>query len=813
MYTSGPSCRYLPTVRPDSTFTRTGPPTPHHWLGGTRRDHALLARYQAQWREQRDRWARSADVSLQTSARLLRQRATSATTTQDLIPEICVLVTEATRRALGLHLRDNQILAAIALTRRTAVQLATGEGKTLAAVIAAAIRVLTGAEGVHVVTANDYLAERDHTHTRDLYTLLGITTGHITTDTTAEQRRAAYTRDVTYTTAAQLGFDLLRDRTATHPGDRVQPPLNTRSAIVDEADAVLVDEATLPLILTHTHVPAGPWAQLASGIINSLTPGSDYHLEGRQTWFTEAGENTATTTWDFLTFQPSAEPHGAAYLRNALHARALLTRDRDYVITDDQIVLVDRHTGRPLPGRRLAGGLHQALEAKHHLPIRPEAITVAKTSIRALFTSYQHLAGTSGSLGGTQRELTRTYQLTVTPIAPHRSSTRSDLGTTLYGIRRDYLDAALNDLRETAGRGQPVLVICSTITDTQALSRLLDHTGLPHQVLTARDPQLEAHVLSTAGLPGAITLTTAMAGRGSDIHLGGPPTSDDQALYQRTARHHALAAGGLHVLLLGTHPTTRHLTQLRGRTARAGEPGTTRHLIHLADPALRPALTRRLLRDLATAKYLSGPRITHLVHRAHRAYERAASELRLAFTDLDTVDATHQHQFGDARDRILNTRLDIDDLMNALARVIRRTLHALPLLDPTPQAWELVAAELDHLCPGTSTSVARVLTSHTETHTDLVAAALTHLRHHLRTRLPLVTGRHQGVLLEELDDAWSQHLADLEILRDAIDLRALAGHQPAIEYAHEARTLLQDLEDTVTRVITHHLTHRTRDAV
>ncbi|MCK2240902.1 MULTISPECIES: hypothetical protein [unclassified Crossiella] len=675
---------------------------------------------------------------------------------------VFAMTAQTIRRSLGVQLHPEQFLGAAALAYGYAAEMRTGEGKTLTVALAAAYHALPGA-GVHVMTANDYLANRDAGQLAPLFATLGLTTAAITATTAAHHRRTAYRADITYGTVSEFGFDHLRDNMVTAARDRLQR--RPHVALLDEADAVLIDDADTPLIITGDPEPASHnWPTLIAPLIPTLQPVRHYDglLADRQLDFTDDGWATLHRALD-LDDRSWRDPEFLAAAQNALRAELLHQNERDYLVVDDRVVLLDPHTGRALPDRRLSDGLHQALEAKEGLPVRAEPRTLAAISIQRYLRRYTLIGGLSGTLRREAAELHRIYRLPVLCIPTHTPSARTDLPDQLYASHTGRTTALVERIADAHRVGRPVLVGIATIQDCEALSRNLDQLGIPHAVLTARDNAHEAAVIAGAGRLGAVTIATAVAGRGTDIRLGGDPPEDLDKVR---------ALGGLLVLSGGRGSTRRTDDQLAGRAARQGDPGTTQFLLSAEDDLLLDNATeamRALEPELATTggEPITGPHVQRLVEKAQALADTRRYLSRKHLLRYDEIIGHQQDALHHQRNEILATPLPV--LLHHFANAAATTLW---LDDENALAARLVAI-LPDKWPSSSRLNPDGLA--VAVHDLLLAATSDQPPEHACKRI-----------LTALDHASAQLLDTLLTLREASHTATWTRTDPVEEFRHLA---------------------------
>ncbi|MCO1580454.1 hypothetical protein M8C13_32345 [Crossiella sp. SN42] len=683
------------------------------------------------------------------------------------------LMAEACRRRLGIRAHPEQLLGAAALASGYAAEMGTGEGKTLTVALAAAVHAMSGA-GVHVLTANDYLAARDAELLGPAYALLQLSTGVITGATGQLDRRTAYQATVTYSTVSECGFDYLRDNLVTAAHDRIQRA--PHAALLDEADAVLVDDASTPLIITGDPAP-GPheWPTRMAPVLANLLPVVHYEalLADREVAFTDLGWEQLQRTlglddraWHDQDFLNAAQ--------NALQALVLYQYGRDYLVAGNRVVLLDQHTGRRLPDRRLRGGLHAALEAKEGLAVGAEPRTLASISIQRFLRRYPILGGLSGTVSSEAVELHQVYQLPVVTIPTHRPSARLDLPDQLFASHSARMTGLVERVADAHRIGRPVLVGVPTVHDGDDLARHLTALGIDHALLTARDDASEAAVIARAGAFATVTIATALAGRGTDIRLGGDPPEHTEQIRE---------LGGLLVLGLGRGPNRRTDDQLAGRAGRQGDPGAAQFLLSAEDDLLLDNVPEalRLLKPVLTAAGtapVTGPQAQALAERAQALADSRQYTARKQMLRFDEV-VGHQH------DAVSSQRLEI--LATPLPLVLRRFATAVA-------SGRSPDGPLAATLPGTLPSTARLGTEGVAAvlHDHLLAAT---------TREP--PDRTRARILAALDHAWSQQLETLLALQSVSHTATWSRTDPVAEYrrlaVHAYAAARRELQHTLLR--------------
>ncbi len=672
------------------------------------------------------------DDGLRREAQNLRRRVRDAETTDAVVAETFALVREIARRTLGERHYAVQLLAGLALHRGHLVEMATGEGKTLASVAPIALDAFRG-QGVHVLTYNDYLAGRDAAWMAPIYDSLGLTVGVVRSGMSGAERRRAYGCDITYGTVKEVGFDFLRDGLALAAGDVVQRSFG--SALIDEADSILIDEARIPLVIAGNEAPTELDLMRIAEVVRGLRAGEDFECDeyAHNVFLTEAGVRRTERALGCDDLFAGEQLPVLTELRSALHARALLRRDVDYIVRDGQIELVDELTGRVAENRHWPDGLQAALEAKEGLALGAEGIILGSITIQHFLQRYPKLAGMTATGRPAARELAHVYNLEVVTVPPHRPCRRVDEPDVVFARREGKTGALIDEIRRVHASGRPVLVGTVSVEESEALASALDRAGVPCRTLNARNDAEEAEIVAEAGRLGAVTISTNMAGRGTDIRLGG---SDE------SSRERVIELGGLCVLGTNRHESRRVDDQLRGRSGRQGDPGSSRFFVSLEDPLLiRFGIDRLLppsLRNAAGDGPLTHPAIRREVERVQRIVEG---------------------QHGDIRGRLMRYALQIERQ--------REDYRA------RRQAW-LEGTERDALL---STRCA-------ETWDRLTAAVGAREADEVQRRVALLT----------MDRCWALHLAEMQAMRDENPLLAMAGEDPLVAFFRDARASFEALQ-------------------
>jgi preprotein translocase subunit SecA len=782
------------------------------------------------------------DEALKAKTDEFKTRLTQGETLDDILPEAFAAVREASVRVFGMRHFDVQLIGGMVLHDGKIAEMKTGEGKTLMATLAAYLNALPG-RGVHVVTVNDYLAQRDAEWMGKLYAFLGLTTGVIVSDMGHTERQQAYAADITYGTNNEYGFDYLRDNMAFSLEQKVQRDLVF--AIVDEVDSILIDEARTPLIISGPTEESTEIYQKTNAIIPHLVeqkkadnpedqdsmPG-DYLVDekSKQVHLTEAGhEKVEKLMVEHGLMEEGSSLYDAAnirlmhYLNASLRAHVLFQRDVDYVVTNNQVMIVDEFTGRIMQGRRWSEGLHQAIEAKEGVPIQNENQTLASITFQNYFRLYEKLSGMTGTADTEAFELNNIYGLEVVVIPTHRPMIREDKGDVVFLTAKEKYDAIVKDIEDCVKRGQPVLVGTTSIENSELLSNLLKQKGIKHEVLNAKQHEREAHIIEMAGLPGAVTIATNMAGRGTDIVLGGNLDAELKALGEDASeaekeklkaawqeRHdQVLASGGLHVIGSERHESRRIDNQLRGRSGRQGDPGSTRFYLSLQDDLMRifasdrvAALMKRL--GMEEGEAIEHPWVTRSIENAQRKVEGRNFDMRKEVLAYDDV-ANDQRKVIYARRNELMAAEDISDMISEIrADVVNSVITQYIPPKTMEEQWDIKGLE-DHLRDEflLDLPLQKMLD---EDHSldeeglrKFIIEAMEQAAKEKEEKIGSEVFRHfeKSVMLQVLDNSWKEHLAAMDQLRQGIHFRGYAQKDPKQEYKRESFEMFASLLDHI----------------
>ena len=732
------------------------------------------------------------DSSLAAKTQEFKKRLADGETLDDILPEAFAVVREASKRVLGMRHFDVQLIGGITLHRGNIAEMRTGEGKTLVATLPVYLNALTG-KGVHVVTVNDYLAKRDSEWMGKLYRALGLSVGLIVANLDYNQRKLAYASDITYGTNNEFGFDYLRDNMVIHAEQMVQRPLNY--AIVDEVDSILIDEARTPLIISGPGERSTDSYYTLAKVVPQLVAGEDYTIDEKQKTIapTESGIAKVEKMLKIENLYDSANLELNHLLNASLRAYAMMHRDKDYVVKDGQVVIVDEFTGRLMFGRRYSDGLHQAIEAKEGLKVERESQTLASITFQNYFRMYEKLAGMTGTAKTEEQEFNNIYGLEVYEIPPNKPLLRKDLPDLIFKTKKAKYKAVVKDVVERHKKGQPVLVGTTSITQSEQLSDMLLKSGVPHNVLNAKHHEKEAEIVANAGQRGMVTIATNMAGRGTDISLG----------------EGVAELGGLHILGTERHESRRIDNQLRGRS---GHPGSSQFFLSLEDDLMRifgadniSGMMDKL--GMEEDEPIEHSLITKSIERAQKKVENHNFNIRKYILEYDDVMNQQREVLYDQRRKILGNESLRDTIMEMVDSLVIKAMNQYADEKLYPEEWDyeglLKHLELFFLEPGQFTVAEMEDLGRGELQERLLAIA--HEEYDKREQLigeANMRELEKAVMLKVVDSKWMEHLDSMDMLREGIGLRAYGQKNPLVEYKFEAYDMFEAMieaiqEDTI----------------
>ena len=789
-----------------------------------------LARIVTEVNSQEAKFAALSDQELREMTPKFAKRYADGESLDDLLPEAFAVVREASKRTLGQRHYDVQIMGGAALHRGNIAEMKTGEGKTLVSTLPSYLNALTG-RGVHIVTTNDYLAERDSEWMGRIHRFLGLKVGVILASMTPQERREQYGADITYGTNNEFGFDYLRDNMAWSLSDCVQRGHNF--AIVDEVDSILIDEARTPLIISGPADKATKWYVEFANIANKLVRGEHYEVDEKKktTGILDAGVAKVEELLKIENLYESVNTPLIGYLNNALKAKEIFKRDRDYVIMSGELLIVDEHTGRVLSGRRYSEGLHQALEAKERVEIRDENQTLATITLQNYFRMYDKLSGMTGTAMTEASEFMQIYKLGVIPIPTNRPMSRVDQSDLVYKTEAAKYEAVANDITDRHRKGQPVLVGTVSVEKSEYLSQVLKKRGVPHEVLNAKQHEREAAIIARAGTIGAVTVATNMAGRGTDIMLGGNPefmadfelqrkgispvdSAEDYERMWPTELANQKAAvkeehekvvnlGGLYVLGTERHESRRIDNQLRGRSGRQGDPGESRFYLSLQDELMRrfnSALVERFLTAAGIPEDtpIESKMVSNAIKSAQTQVESQNFEVRKNVLKYDDVMNRQREVVYSERHEVLEGA----DLKEQVAGFIEDTIRGYVIAATSegyPEEWDLeklwtvlkaiypitfTVSDLENEVGG-RTGLDQEFLAHRIV-TDILEA---YEKRETELGSNVIRELERKILLSVLDRKWREHLYEMDYLQEGIGLRAMAQRDPLVEYQKEGYEL------------------------
>jgi len=811
---------------------------------GTRNDRILkrLRRLATDVHRHTEAFRDLTDTELGEKTAEFRRRLADGETLDDLLPEAFATVREASTRVLGMTQFDVQLLGGMVLHEGRIAEMKTGEGKTLVATLPIYLNALTG-RGSHVITVNDYLAQRDAAWMGRVYEFLGMTVGVIVNGLSTEERREAYAADITYGTNNEFGFDYLRDNMAFTPDQKVQRELHY--AIIDEVDSILIDEARTPLIISGPTDSNSDLYQKMVPLVRKLKPqqdeddpsdDGDYALDekAKQAYLTDIGhERVEQMLVDTGLLGEGESLYDAAHIAllhhfNAtLRAHTLYQRDVDYIVRDDQVVIVDQFTGRTMPGRRWSEGLHQAIEAKEAVTVQNENQTLASITFQNFFRLYDKLAGMTGTADTEAQEFHEIYGLEVVQVPTHRPMIRDDRSDLVYLTEDEKYEAVVEDIVDCVSRGQPVLVGTTSIENSERVSNLLRKREVPHNVLNAKQHEREAQIIVEAGQPATVTIATNMAGRGTDIVLGGnldaeldalgEGATDEQRDAERASwqeRHDTVvAAGGLHIIGTERHESRRIDNQLRGRAGRQGDPGSSRFYLALEDPLMRIFASDRVSSLMQRLGMQEGEAIEHnwvsrAIENAQRKVEGHNFDMRKQLLEYDDVANDQRKVVYEQRNELLES-----DDVSATIQSIRQDVVEGVVSDYIPpgsleEQWDVEGLEEALRSEyGLELPIRKWLEEETDLHEEPLRERILerfetdHQEKESLAGAEAMRRFEKAVMLQVLDTHWKEHLAAMDYLRQGIGLRSFAQKDPKQEYKREAFEMFAEMLDRMKREV------------
>ncbi|MDI6907418.1 MAG: preprotein translocase subunit SecA [Thermoanaerobacterales bacterium] len=832
-----------------------------NWFDDNAREVKRLSRVVEEINALEDEMRALSDEDLAAKTAYFRERLDNGETLDDILPEAFAVVREASRRVLDMRHFDVQLMGGIALHQGRIAEMKTGEGKTLVATMPAYLNALTG-RGVHVVTVNDYLARRDSEWMGQIYRYLGLSVGLIVHGLDHRQRREAYAADITYGTNNEFGFDYLRDNMALHPEEVVQRDLYY--AIVDEVDSILIDEARTPLIISGQGQKSTDLYHTFARLVPKLRAGVDYTVDekARTVAITEEGTAKVEKALNIDNLADDRNIELMHHLNQALRAHALMKRDRDYVVKDGKVIIVDEFTGRLMFGRRYSEGLHQAIEAKEGVAVERESQTLATVTFQNYFRMYEKLAGMTGTAATEEDEFRKIYKLDVVVIPTNKEMIRRDLPDVIYKTERAKFNAVVEEIAERHATGQPVLVGTISIEKSEILSEMLRRRGIPHQVLNAKFHEKEAEIVAQAGRKGAVTIATNMAGRGTDILLGGNPAflakqemrrrgyppelvaeaaefgpcTEEVAEARRVFRElhqefkkvtdaehdEVVALGGLHIVGTERHESRRIDNQLRGRCGRQGDPGTTQFFVALEDDLMRlfggdniAGLMERL--KIEEDIPLEHGLISRSLESAQKKVENRNFSMRKHVLEYDDVINQQRELIYRQRRQVL-TGEDLRPVIGQMMdEIVGRAVDTYAAESLHPEEWNL-AGLLDY--------AAQVfLPNHDLRVEDIESLNRDELRSFLQEKAAVAYEAREAelgaetlreierlILLRIVDEKWMDHLDAMDQLREGIGLRAYGQKDPLVEYKFESYEMFQNMIAAIQEDVVRYL-FRVRVAV
>ena len=731
------------------------------------------------------------DASLKAKTEEFKTRLAEGETLDDILPEAFAVVREASKRVLGMRHFDVQMIGGVVLHRGNIAEMRTGEGKTLVATLPVYLNALSG-KGAHVVTVNDYLARRDSEWMGRLYNFLGLSTGLIVAGLDYDQRKQAYASDITYGTNNEFGFDYLRDNMVVHADQMVQRPLNY--AIVDEVDSILIDEARTPLIISGPGERSTERYYELAKIVPHLVKDEDYTIDEKQKTIapTEEGITKVEKMLHIENLYDSSNLELNHLLSASLRAYAMMERDKDYVVKDGEVVIVDEFTGRLMFGRRYSDGLHQAIEAKEDLKVERESQTLASITFQNYFRMYEKLSGMTGTAKTEEQEFNNIYGLEVYEIPPNKVLARIDMPDLIFKTKAAKYRAVVRDVVERHKTGQPILVGTTSITQSEMLSDMLTKAGIPHNVLNAKHHEKEAEIVANAGQYGMVTIATNMAGRGTDISLG----------------EGVAELGGLHILGTERHESRRIDNQLRGRSGRQGDNGSSQFFLSLEDDLMRifgadniAGMMDKL--GMEEDEPIEHSLITKSIERAQKKVENHNFNIRKYILEYDDVMNQQREVLYEQRRLILNNQSLRETILHMVDNLIIGSMNQYADEKLYPEEWNyeglLRHLEIYFLEPGMLTVEQMEEFGRAELQEHLIDIA--HREYEQREAMigeANMRELEKAIMLKVVDSKWMEHLDSMDMLKEGIGLRAYGQKNPLVEYKFEAFDMFERMKEAIT---------------
>ena len=747
------------------------------------------------------------DEELRGKTREFKKRLEEGATLDDLLPEAFATVREAAKRVLGMEHFEVQLIGGIVLHQGRIAEMKTGEGKTLVATLPSYLNALEG-KGVHVVTVNDYLAKRDADEMGQVHRFLGLTVGVVLNDMKPEERREAYNCDITYVTNNELGFDYLRDNMVIYKEQLVQRDLHY--CIIDEVDSILIDEARTPLIISGQSGKSTKLYEVCDILAQQLERGEASHemtkmaaIMGEEV--IETGDFVVNKKVEkFFNIENLADPENLEIQHNiilALRAHNLMHRDQDYVVKDDEVMIVDEFTGRIMPGRRYSDGLHQAIEAKEHVKVKRESKTLATITFQNFFNKYDKKGGMTGTALTEEKEFRDIYAMDVVEIPTNKPVQRKDLDDAVYMTKKEKFNAVVQSVKEAHEKQQPVLVGTITIETSELISRMLKREGIPHNVLNAKFHELEAEIVAQAGQAGAVTIATNMAGRGTDIKL------DDVSR----------AAGGLKIIGTERHESRRIDNQLRGRSGRQGDPGESRFYISLEDDLMRLFGSERLMKVFTSLGVAENEQIEHkmlsnAIEKAQEKIEFNNFGIRKNLLDYDQVNNEQREIIYKERRQVLDGENMRDAIYKMITDIVDNAVDMCFSEDVDSEEWDLneFNSVLRQIIPIEPLTAEKVKGKKKNEMKHLIKEEAVKLYEAKESEFPepeQLRELERVILLKSIDSKWMDHIDDMEILRQGIGLTAYGQRDPVVEYKMAAfdmfNSMITSIQEDTVRMLYH----------